>query len=259
MFSIGGAVVFVSVMLLCLRVNGGNQPVIKHPTYNEIEAKFDALDKYTQAKFPQFKDRLYGIASLHLYSKRKTTFMYNILRNISDYPRPVVCELGFMAGHSATMFLEGLPNAIVYSFDLADNPWSEYNAEYMRNMYGSRFVNIFGDSAVTFPEFVKKNPNVKCDILLIDGSKDPVHRYNDILMFKTISVPNALLFLDEVNNVGCASGLIDIEDPHCHLGHPADSACSRTYNKLVKENILKVTSCVTTPKNHDNYCAATLA
>lgn len=84
-------------------------------------------------------------------------------------PPPVVCELGFNGGHSATTFLESLPTAKVYSFDLGDTPWSQRNSKHLTEKYAPRFEYIKGNSRDTLPP--KKNSGLDCDILLIDGSK----------------------------------------------------------------------------------------
>lgn len=152
------------------------------------------------------------------------------------------------------MFLEALPSARVYSFDLADNPWSTRNAEHLRSLYGERFTFIPGDSATTLPLFKKSNPAVTCDVLLIDGSKEGDHRLNDIRMFKKLSYAGATIFLDEVNNFACVSGSVSKNDAACKRG--PYSSCSKAYNLLSMKGEMKVDRCVDTPTLDDGFCVA---
>jgi len=220
---------------------------------DEIEDKFDALDKFTQILHPTFEDRHWGIASLHLYAHRKTKFMYDILAKIPQDPAPNVCELGFMAGHSATLFLETLPTAIMYSFDLDDNPWSPTNLKHIVETYGAhRFHHYAGDSLQTIPKMATLHPNVRCDVLMIDGSKNGPHRYLDMMLFKKIAAPNAILFLDEVNTYDCVTAKAKYDD--CNLGDYAQ--LSLVYNDLSRAGLLEVGDCITTKTPYDGYCVA---
>lgn len=225
--------------------------------YECIERKFDELDNFTFGNgHSHYQDRLWGIASMSLYGGKKTRFVYDTLLKLpTGSSETIVCELGFMAGHSALLFLETLPLARVISFDLADNPWSYENANFMRETYGNRFSFIPGDSFLTVPHFRAENPDVFCDIILVDGAKEPEdYRYNDILNFRQLAKPGAILLLDEVNSLECVTGQVTPADPICHLSGPGYSACSIAYNRLVKEKALRVRECITTPTENDGFC-----
>ena len=107
-------------------------------------------------------------------------------------PQPVVCEIGFNAGHSAMLMLETLrggrsnvpprgtqaamrvrmigmpraslpgvplparrPDASLYEWDLGQLGHSPHNAELFRRLYEGRFKYIQGDSHKTIKEFVR--------------------------------------------------------------------------------------------------------
>jgi hypothetical protein len=224
--------------------------------YDKLEKMWDDLDAYTQIEHPDFGDRKWGIASIGLYAQAKTRLMYEeMVKEIPLDPPPVACELGFMAGHTALMFLEVLPTSTVYSFDLNDNPWTQRNVDMLKKKYGKRLEFIPGDSMMTIPEFKKTHPGVSCDVLMIDGSKDGKHRIKDMRTFRSMSHAGAQLFLDEVNNEACVRGLVGTESAVCFEGL-YHSPSQYAYNVLSKTGELVVGRCTQTKTWSDGYCSA---
>jgi predicted O-methyltransferase YrrM len=245
-----GIVKFV-ILVMCVSLVRGSK--VTRSNYESIEQRFDDLDSFTAAVHQDYKDRKWGIASLHLYNKTKTSFMYNALEKLPDYPPPTVCEVGFNAGHSALLFLETLPTARVLTWDLADLPWALRNAQHFKDLYGKRFTYVPGDSLVTVPAFVAKHPNVLCDVVFIDGSKVPETRHRDMIQFKKISAKGALLFLDEATSFECASGAVLTSHESCSGEY---SAYTVLYNTLSKSGFMAVDECVITPTKWDGLCVA---
>ena len=61
----------------------------------------------------------------NMYGQVKTRFIYEWLcKYLRKREISTVCELGFMAGHSALLFLQTVKKARLVSFDLGDAPWS---------------------------------------------------------------------------------------------------------------------------------------
>ena len=108
-----------------------------------------------------------------------------------------ICEIGFNCGHSAFMWLVG-SKAKLYSFDLGQHGYVRGMAEYMSKTFPGRFNITYGSSEKTVPEFTKANPDIKCDVLSVDGA----HTYHmakiDMTNFQKLAsnVTNVLIFDD---------------------------------------------------------------
>lgn len=230
----------------------------RNQLYESIEMKFNLIDEFSKSKFDWYTDRKWGIASLHLYNKTKTLFMFNNLLNYDQEGGAsgkikTVCELGFNAGHSALLVLETLQHAQVYSFDLGDAPFTEANSARMQSIYKERFTYIKGDSMETIPLY--QNKNISCDAVFADGAKDFQHRYKDIKNFRALSSHNALVFMDEICTPECAKGEVVISDPKCYGGiYGHNCRTTKAYNQLVHDGILKVKSCIETTTVNDGFC-----
>ena len=214
--------------------------------YVSIERRFDELDAWTRQAHPEYSDRLWGIASLSLYATKKTRFIYDTLRSSFPGARSV-CELGFNAGHSALLFLETLPQARVYSFDLCDGPWTLRNADHVASMYPGRFELIIGDSAETAPAFGTRG--IECDVVFVDGSKDAQHRRVDMALFRKFAHDKTVVFLDEVSSSACIRG--------AELCRGDYAAITEVYMSLVQEKQLFLRECIDTITEDDSFCAAT--
>jgi hypothetical protein len=88
-----------------------------------------------------------------------------------------ICEIGFNAGHSASLWLRAAPTARVVMFDLFEHKYSrpmetflrERGREYGLSDVNTRLTTINGSSIVTVPQFAQDHPNVQCDVLSVDG------------------------------------------------------------------------------------------
>jgi hypothetical protein len=80
-----------------------------------------------------------------------------------------VCETGFNAGHSAFNYLTANPRLVMHSFELGQYGYSARVAQNLSEMFPGRFVYHVGDSCKSVPEFIAKNPSVKCSLISVDG------------------------------------------------------------------------------------------
>ena len=86
-----------------------------------------------------------------------------------------VCETGFNAGHSALLFLSTKADIHVYSFDLGSHSYGQPMAALLQKTFPGRLNVTWGDSKVTVPAFAKSHPDIKCDIIIVDGG----HNYRE--------------------------------------------------------------------------------
>ena len=105
-----------------------------------------------------------------------------VLRNSVLPAGPVrrVCEIGFNAGHSAALWLEGTQSQVehVVSFDMLDHPYSAAMQQLLTALYGEKRISWHGgDSTKTVAAFaarVASGEEPPCDLWYIDGGHGPV-------------------------------------------------------------------------------------
>lgn len=82
-----------------------------------------------------------------------------------------VCEIGFNAGHSAVLWLEGT-QARVVEFDLLQLPYSFASRAFVEQRYPGRTTFEVGDSKVTarrYAGLVRNGTAPACDLWVVDG------------------------------------------------------------------------------------------
>ncbi len=110
-----------------------------------------------------------------------------------------IAEIGFNAGHSAAHFFQECKHlALFAAFDLCRYSYTMRAADYFYKAYEGRFVLIPGDSAITVPEMNQKFPNVKFDLIYIDGCHHFEWAFGDICNVRKISHSNTILWIDDV-------------------------------------------------------------
>ena len=88
------------------------------------------------------------------------------------------------------------PDAHVYSFDLNRWPLTRVMADYIKQRFPDRFNITYGDSVKTLPEFQRQNPDVKCDMMSVDGGhKAPISRA-DLENFYNMSSHKNFVYYD---------------------------------------------------------------
>lgn len=98
-----------------------------------------------------------------------------------------ICETGFNSGHSSFNYLTANPNASIYSFDLGAHNYSHLMHAYLNRSFHGRINMRFGNSEHTIPQFVEENPDVKCDVMLVDGGHNYDVAHADILNFSRMA------------------------------------------------------------------------
>jgi len=102
---------------------------------------------------------------------------------LQHHARPLWCEIGFNAGHSAAVVLSSHRYMHVLSFDIAEHGYCDYAERVVARMYPGRFRLVRGPSATTMPAISDgmsdgmvdrladgmSDGDKPCDVVFIDG------------------------------------------------------------------------------------------
>ena len=117
-----------------------------------------------------------------------------------------VCEIGFNAGHSASLWLKAAPNAEVLMFDLWEHASAPLGEAYLRSdaakahleRADDRLRIVRGSSLATVAAFAKAHPDVKCEVLAVDGDHTIDAATLDIANMAALANPRFhVAFLDD--------------------------------------------------------------
>jgi predicted O-methyltransferase YrrM len=121
----------------------------------------------------------------------------DILINLTSKPNINVLEIGFNAGHSADTFLKNNPLLKLTSFDLGEYNYNKPAKEFIDSNYPERHTLIYGDSTITIPEFINKNPNIRFDVIFIDGGHEYSIANADIENCMRLSTKDTVVIVDD--------------------------------------------------------------
>ena len=111
-----------------------------------------------------------------------------------------ICETGFNAGHSTFQWLTGSTTAKVYSFDLGNHKYARHMASYLQSKFPRRLRMIWGDSTKSIPDFIETNPDVKCDLIIVDGGHSYRIAYADLSNFRKLAKPgHSVVIIDDIS------------------------------------------------------------
>lgn len=113
------------------------------------------------------------------------------MNNIATDPRiRTICETGFNCGHGTLRWLlHSNPQVHVYSFDIGVHKYSQPAAKFLEDTFPGRHTAIWGDSTQTLPKFHQQNPDVKCNIIFVDGGHDLDVAQADLKNFMAMADP----------------------------------------------------------------------
>jgi predicted O-methyltransferase YrrM len=101
-------------------------------------------------------------------SLKKSDLLISKQRNLAEVARQsrFAMEIGFNAGHSASIMLSANPDLHLTCFDINSHRYTEPCAQFLKEVFGSRFEIVYGDSTVVVPKFDHQH---LYDLAHIDG------------------------------------------------------------------------------------------
>jgi predicted O-methyltransferase YrrM len=109
-----------------------------------------------------------------------------------------IAEIGFNAGCSSYALLRYVPDATVVSFDLGEHASIAVNKKLIDKKFPGRHTLISGDSRETVPAFADSNPDLRFDLVFIDGGHDYEVAHADIVNMRLLSSDSTALVMDDL-------------------------------------------------------------
>lgn len=193
-----------------------DQPLIDLPPVAVIEAQAEELPG--EESLYQQLDRITGTKTTGMIIPRGAALpddanseqmpdLVTAMNFLSSDPNTkTICESGFNAGHGSLRWLEhsAFRQAKVFSFDLGGvHPYGPKAAEFLAAQFPGRLLVTWGDSRVTVPTFAQQHPEVKCDIIYLDGGHDPGVAMADLKNFMLMANPSHNIVL--IDDTPCSS------------------------------------------------------
>lgn len=200
---------FFAFLVLVMYLSWGKQLDQKQPYYSTNDNEFDMwLKKWGPAMktISKAHGKNHDEGSLFQHNGRffiKVPQIFSYYQLIHEHKASIsrVCETGFFEGHSALMWsilFDG--NIDIISFDLCDTSRCTIGIEAVKAQFPNvRLTVIKGDSRKTVPEFSAKNPDIKCNLISIDGGHVSDVPKKDIENMKHMAANKHFIVVDDAN------------------------------------------------------------
>jgi predicted O-methyltransferase YrrM len=124
-------------------------------------------------------------------------------------------EIGLNGGHSALLCLLANPALHFFAVDIGWHIYTHRAAEFLRARFGRRFNFWPGDSREVLPRIALERPNLKFDLVHIDGGHAPELAFADISNGLRVAAKGADFIVDDINH----PPLGDVLEQICNLGY----------------------------------------
>jgi predicted O-methyltransferase YrrM len=108
-----------------------------------------------------------------------------------------IVEIGFNAGHSSELFLLYHPTSTVVSFDIMKHSYVRLGKKYIDTKYPNRHSLVPGNSLSSVPDFIEIYPEIKFDLIFIDGGHSYTNALNDIQNCRGFAHKNTIVVIDD--------------------------------------------------------------
>jgi predicted O-methyltransferase YrrM len=126
------------------------------------------------------------------------TEMLYLARTARHANARLVGETGFDTGFSSRAFLQAHPDARVVSFDVGEHRWTGIAKELIDKQFPGRHTLVCGDSRDTVPKFRANNPELRFDLVFIDGGHSYEVAKADLLNMRELSSENTAVIVDDL-------------------------------------------------------------
>jgi predicted O-methyltransferase YrrM len=109
-----------------------------------------------------------------------------------------VAETGFNTGGSSRAFLAARPDVNVVSFDIGKHVLVRRKKAQLDKSYPGRHELVLGDSTETLPAFARTHPDLRFDLVFIDGGHDYEVAMADIVNFRRMAHADTIVIMDDM-------------------------------------------------------------
>lgn len=109
-----------------------------------------------------------------------------------------VGEIGFNIGCSSYAFLTAGPETQVVSFDLGENAATKAAKTLIDKRFPTRHTLVCGHSGETVPQFKSRNPDLRFDLVFIDGAHGYEQAKADIVNMMPLCTGETVVVMDDL-------------------------------------------------------------
>lgn len=143
-----------------------------------------------------------------------------------------IAEIGFNAGHSSLLYLLSNSESKLTIFDICEHRYTIPCFEYLQKKFPNRLKMFVGNSTDTIPDFQRNNPEVRFDLIHIDGCHEKSVANEDFLNCKKMA--SDIIVFDDTHD----KNLNDLFEEYLKLNLISEVHLYRT--KLYEHRIGKI-------------------